>query len=234
MNKLFITSFLLGIAFFCSAEAPGFLKELSPDSAIILPPPPSIKTKAFLSDAGSYEEGMKSKGSMRWNQAVSDADMSLSNLEKIFSEPLSKTTSPTSTPAISKIIDMLRFDAGFYSTNTAKLKYMRERPFVYFKQHSCTPNKDKELAKNGSYPSGHAAAGWAIALILAEIKPSNKEEIIKKGYEYGQSRVICGVHWQSDVIAGRLMGAALVSTLHVNKEFHETLEKAKKEVKNEM
>ncbi|MBS0968333.1 phosphatase PAP2 family protein [Nissabacter archeti] len=234
MNKLLLLSFLSGISFFCSAQAPGFLKELSPDSGIILPPPPPIKSKAFLSDVDSYEEGIKSKGSMRWNQAVSDADMSLENLEEIFSRPLSKKISSTSTPAVSKIIDLIRYDAGFYSTKSAKLKYKRERPFTYFKHHSCTPDKDKELAMNGSYPSGHAAAGWAIALVLAEIKPSNKEEIIKQGYEYGQSRVICGVHWQSDVIAGRLMGAVLVSTLHSNKEFEEALEKAKKEVENEM
>ncbi len=33
----------------------------------------------------------------------------------------------------------------------------------------CTPEDEEKLRKDGSYPSGHTALGWAWALILTEI-----------------------------------------------------------------
>ena len=46
---------------------------------------------------------------------------------------------------------------------------------------------------------------------------------------YGDSRVIVGAHWQSDVDAGRLAGSAAVVTLHTCPEFLEQLAKARAE-----
>lgn len=85
------------------------------------------------------------------------------------------------------------------------------------------------MSNTGSYPSGHASFGWAAALVLAEINPDRETEILRRGYDFGQSRVVCGAHWQSDVDSGRLMGAAVVAALHNNKEFLHVLEKAKYE-----
>ena len=66
---------------------------------------------------------------------------------------------------------------------------------------TCNPEQQEELSTNGSYPSGHTAIGWATALVLAEINPDRQNEILKRGFEMGQSRVICGYHFQSDVDA---------------------------------
>jgi acid phosphatase (class A) len=49
----------------------------------------------------------------------------------------------------------------------------------------------------------------------------------------GISRVICNVHWQSDVDAGRMMGAAAVARLHADEDFLADLRKAKAEAKAE-
>ncbi len=71
---------------------------------------------------------------------------------------------------------------------------MRVRPFVFFDKATCNPPGEKKLRNNGSYPSGHTTESWAVALLLAEINPANQQQILKKGYEYGQSRIICGAH----------------------------------------
>ena len=83
------------------------------------------------------------------------------------------------------------------------------------------------LKDNGSYPSGHAAVGWAWALILSEIAPARNDAILARGRAFGQSRVICNVHWQSDVIEGRFIGAAVVARLHADPEFRTELKSAK-------
>ena len=56
-----------------------------------------------------------------------------------------------------------------------------------------------------------------------------QNEILKRGYELGESRVICGYHWQSDVDAARIVGSAVVATLHTNPAFQQQLQKAKDE-----
>ena len=92
------------------------------------------------------------------------------------------------------------------------------------------PSDEAILRSNGSFPSGHASLGWVWALLLAELVPDRTDAILARGYAFGQSRVICGVHWQSDVDAGRIMGAAVAARLHANPEFQSQLQAAAKEV----
>lgn len=98
-------------------------------------------------------------------------------------------------------------------------------------QPTCSPEDEKHLSDDGSYPSGHTAIGWAWALILAEISPEQADAILARGWAFGQSRMICNVHWQSDVMMGRIMGAAAVATLHTNSEFRAAIEASKDELK---
>lgn len=58
----------------------------------------------------------------------------------------------------------------------------------------------------------------AMALLLSEINPDAQDDILKLGYEWGQSRVIAGYHWQS-LVASRLVAAAGYARLHTNDEF---------------
>ena len=108
---------------------------------------------------------------------------------------------------------------------------MRMRPFMFYNSPSCQPDEEVNLRKNGSYPSGHTAIGWSTALVLAEIRPERANEILKRGYEFGQSRVICRAHWQSDVNAGRVVGSAQYARLHSNAQFLDEMTKAKAEIK---
>ena len=123
----------------------------------------------------------------------------------------------------------MREDAGDLATRSAKKYYNRIRPFKYYNVPTCNSKQEGELSTNGSYPSGHTTIGWAEALVLAEINPDRQNEILKRGFEMGQSRVICGYHWQSDVDAARVVASAVVARLHANKEFQKCLEAAKKE-----
>jgi acid phosphatase (class A) len=85
------------------------------------------------------------------------------------------------------------------------------------------------LRHNGSYPAGHTTLGWVTALLLVEICPGKENEILRIGYEYGQSRVIAGYHWQSDVTAGRLVASSCFARLHTSKAFIKQMKKAQKE-----
>lgn len=86
------------------------------------------------------------------------------------------------------------------------------------------------MAKDGSYPSGHTAVSWAWALILIEISPAQTDAILARGRAFGESRNVCNVHWHSDVVQGRVIGAATVARLHADPAFRADLEAAKAEL----
>ena len=96
---------------------------------------------------------------------------------------------------------------------------------------TCTPEEEGHLEKDGSYPSGHAAIGWAWALILAELAPDRADQLLARGLAFGQSRVVCNVHWQSDVLMGRTLGAAAVARLHFDGKFIAAMQAARKELR---
>ena len=86
------------------------------------------------------------------------------------------------------------------------------------------------MRKDGSYPSGHTAIGWGWALILTELVPDRAEEILARGRAFGESRNVCNAHWYSDVVAGRLVGAAAVAKLHANREFLAAMDAARVDI----
>lgn len=94
----------------------------------------------------------------------------------------------------------------------------------------CTPEDEEVLREDGSYPSGHTAVGWGWALILSELAPDRGEQILARGRAFGESRTVCNVHWYSDVVAGRLVGAAAVAKLHTDPAFREALDAARSDL----
>lgn len=202
-----------------------------PNSFIILPPPPDGASITFLNDQARYTWGKTMRNTPRGEQAVQDARVSGDGVPRAFSEAFGIEINKEGTPEIYQLIVGMREDAGDLGTREAKDYYNRTRPFSFYDEDTCNPEQQEELSTNGSYPSGHTSIGWATALVLAEINPDRQNEILKRGYDMGESRVICGYHFQSDVDAGRLTGAMTVARLHADPAFQSQLEKAKKEFK---
>lgn len=207
-----------------------FLEESEVASSLeLLPPPPEATSILFLYDKARYDWGLLQRDTPRGDQAAEDARVDGNGVPRAFSEAFGIEITKENTPQIHKLVINMREDAGDLATRHAKEHYMRVRPFSFFNQVTCNPEQQKELSTNGSYPSGHTAIGWATALVLAEINVDRQLEILKRGFEMGQSRVICGYHFQSDVDAARLVASAVVARLHANDAFMAQLKKAKNE-----
>jgi acid phosphatase (class A) len=133
------------------------------------------------------------------------------------------------TPQLYRLLQRIQLDA-VQSTAGAKNRYMRTRPFVVHEEPTCAPQDEARLRTNGSYPSGHATIGWAWALVLAEVDPAHANAILARGRSYGESRLVCNMHWQSDILEGRFMGAAVVSRLHAVAAFRADVAAARDEL----
>lgn len=209
--------------------AAGYLTaEQMPDSVALLPPPPAQGSADFAADMEiSKLRGIR--GTPRWEQAVVDDNLAFPKSAEIFSCAMNMPVSEALAPRLYGLLRRTRTDAAVVSDG-AKHHYKRPRPFMENHEPTCIPAKQDGLMANGSYPSGHTSVGWAWALILAELAPDRADAILARGRSYGESRLVCNVHWQSDVVQGRFMGAAVVARLHADPVFRADLEAARTEV----
>jgi hypothetical protein len=69
------------------------------------------------------------------------------------------------------------------------------------------------LADSPSFPSGHTTYGYTGALLLALLTPERYREMIARGAEYGDDRIVVGAHYAMDVIAGRTLATYDVAHL---------------------
>lgn len=198
---------------------PGYLApEERPDSVALLPPPPGEASPLFAADVEIYRATRALRDSPRWQLAAQDADLHFPRAANVFACALGVPVTAAAMPNLYVLLQRTLVDAGL-STSAAKDKYQRVRPYVRYDEPICSPQDAQTLRKVPSYPSGHASAGWAWALILAELAPDRTDAILRRGLEFGTSRVVCGVHWQSDVDAARTVASAVVARLHADPEF---------------
>ena len=210
--------------------AAGYLtQETVPDSLALLPPPPAEGSPALALDEEVHKSAAALRDTPRYRLAALDAELVFPKAADAFACTLGVPIDDQHTPRLYRLMQRILLDAGT-ATAGAKNKYMRARPFMVHQEPSCKPEDEARLRTNGSYPSGHTAIGWAWALALAEVDPARHDAILARGRAYGESRLVCNVHWQSDIIEGRFLAAAVVSQEHAAAEFRADIEAARKEI----
>ena len=200
-----------------------------PDAFHILPPAPSRDSPTRQADIAAYRETRSLKGGDRWDLAASDSVLTPFSILDDESCALGVRVDQTNAPHLIELLTRMSRDAG-HIVNTAKEQFRQLRPFVALGGPICTEADRDATAKSYSYPSGHTTYSWAVGLVLAEIAPDRATPILARARAYGESRVVCGVHWVSDVEEGRTSASILIAVLHSNLQFESDLAAAKREV----
>jgi acid phosphatase (class A) len=110
-----------------------------------------------------------------------------------------------------------------------QLKTVFARPRPYQMDGTLHP-VCKQTAAANSYPSGHTLSGYLLALTLAELLPEKKEAILGRADEYAQHRLICGVHYPSDLEASRRLAYVVFGYLLSNAQFSHDLQASRNEL----
>jgi len=235
MKKLMMIAVLLTTAVCASAQSETdsvdayFTTKEMPDMLKWCPAPPDTIGVAFAYDITQYMWGKQMRNDkVRADIARRDAVYGLDCIIREFSEPFGLKISKEETPEIYKVLRDGTATCDSICT-IPKRYYMRKRPFMRFHEQTLFPEDEPALRKNGSYPSGHTILGWSAALLLSEINPDRADTILARGIMYGDSRVIVGAHWQSDVNAGRLAASAAYAKLHTSERFLEQMRLARQE-----
>ena len=190
-----------------------------PNAMKWLPAPPEPNSTQFAYDLTQYMWGKGERlNEERAQQAIANGVTEMDDMCVQFSEPFGMEISKEKTPKIFHVLYRGVLTVRLCATKP-KTAITRLRPFVRYNEPTLIPEDEETLRYNGSYPSGHSIRGWAMTLLLCEINPAAQDDILALGYQWGQSRVIAGYHWQSDVDAGRLLASAGYARLHTNEQF---------------
>jgi len=84
---------------------------------------------------------------------------------------------------------------------------------------------------HNSYPSGHALGGYLFALTLIEMLPEKREAIMQRADEYAHNRIVCGVHYPSDLRASRELAYVVFGNMLAVPLFQKDLEAARNEIR---
>lgn len=207
----------------------GYLGQDLPDSLRLVPAPPAENSAAFVQDQAVSRASQKLRGTTRYAQAAADADLSFPHAASAFTCALGVPITAERSPYLYQMMRRSMTDAAL-ATYAAKDHYKRTRPFVHYNESTCTPDDEQMLRSDGSYPSGHTSIGWTWALILTELAPERADALLARGRSFGESRLVCNVHWQSDVLEGRAVAAGTVAKLHGDAAFKQDLAAAAAEL----
>lgn len=202
-----------------------------PDARVVLAAPPAAGSAAQQEDDHVFRMTRALKDTPRWALATQDADLTPTHLVADFSCAVGHTLDLKKAPSLQALMALLE---PVTSAHTAEVKayWHRQRPFVGTNLPICT--SPDGLGLHASYPSGHTTTGFGLALLLARLLPEHATAILQRGRVFGESRVVCGVHWKSDVEAGYLNAASQMATLLAHPAIQDDLLAAQKELKAQL
>jgi acid phosphatase (class A) len=201
------------------ADQPPLFRPGLIDAIKLLPTPAALDTEEMKAELQTV---------LRVQETRTDKDIERArDDEKIRTESFQSALGPWATaeklPRLQALFKRMEKEAKVHS-NAAKNHFKRGRPLT-------ADSRVKPLFEepDPGYPSGHSLRGQMFALLLAELAPDKTETLLARGREIGWSRVIGGVHFPSDVNAGRTLGQALAREMLANPAFRMELEEVRKE-----
>ena len=201
-----------------------------PEARLYLPDYPSSSDReAFFNDSLLYRRAYAVRDSDRGKQAVTDASTDISFYLQRFGAAMGVNLSETGTPAIAMYLKTA-YDFTRGGISTAKKSFSRQRPYSYFRESSAVPEDEGPNEDFKSYPSGHTVRAWTIALALVAIDDISCHQVIKVALEIGESRMIAGFHYASDVEAARIAASVGFAKIASDPEFAKLMRRARSEL----
>jgi acid phosphatase (class A) len=191
-----------------------------PDSATLLAPPPlpgSAEQAADLAEVIAVHDACASNETA---VAFSEKKFSVFNLMPAVGEFFDADTLPKTETFFHRV----QKEAAVVA-DAGKDYWQRPRPFTVEPKLAVG-----KLEKSFGYPSGHAAEGMTLALVLAEVFPEKRDAILAIGRNLGWHRVCIGRHYLTDIYAGRVLAQAVVRELKASPAFQKDLAEVKAEM----
>jgi len=134
---------------------------------------------------------------------------------------------PPDFPALRRLTDNAEADIGPY-VKAVKEKYRRLRPYeIEPKLKPCIGDVQGDL----SYPSGHATYGYLMGRLLSALVPERQPELMKRADRFARQRMVCGVHFRSDLEAGQRAADYLFARMQESPDYQRDAGAARQELR---
>ena len=208
-STLLLCTVLSAVAAPALARDASFVSAEQSHAFEILPAPPaneSARTKSELARLHHLED-IRTPAEVE-QAAWDDKNENVFLFKTVFGE----TFDAEHLPALAAFAKRVRADEGL-NTNVAKDGFHRPRPYNFDKTlHPVCATKTKD----DSYPSGHATSGYLLALTLIDLIPERRDDILARADNFARNRLVCGVHYPSDVQASKLLAYAMHAIMSQN------------------
>ena len=203
-------------------EAKPFATAKTIDLLTLLKPPPandSAQTRAELAEVLSVQVTRTPE-----MEAQAQADV----VEDVwrFADVIGPKLKPEALPVFSAFFDRVVATEGAV-VDPAKDMWKRPRPH----QYSPLVKPAVKLSNSGAYPSGHTTVGTLMGIVLSNMIPEKRTEIMARAWAYGENRLIGGIHFRADIEAGRIAGTAIAARIMEQPEFQNEFASAKTELR---
>lgn len=198
---------------------------LSP--GLVLPPPPETGTPKAKSELLEVKRTAAGASAEQRRLATSDA---LTQNVGFFSDTV-KGFNIDHLPLTKALFDQVRYTEA-YEAKVYKGYFVRQRPYVLDPTIVPCTETSKDWSAT-SYPSGHTTMAFSMGVILANLIPEQATEILSRAKMYAENRIVCGVHYRSDIVGGQVLGTLVALQLLQNAEFRQQMDAAKAELRAE-
>jgi acid phosphatase (class A) len=204
------------------AETPPYLGQTHVDLVMLLAPPPAMDSQAQAKEMNMLMTLQDNRTPAQAAKAKADQQRTVFQFGNI----LGPDFTAEKLPKAAEFFDKARKTADDI-LDPAKAFWNRPRPYTANPDiHPCV-----DKPNNASYPSGHSTFGTVMAVLLANMLPEKKTELFIRADEYGFERNIGGVHYPTDVAAGRIAGTVIAAFMFADPQFKTDFEQAKAEVR---
>jgi hypothetical protein len=211
---------LLGIS---AAAQAGSLDPAAVDASRLLPPPPadgSADNKAEFAELRAIAARSTPDELAAAARDGKDENFDLYNTTLGFD----LKALPETSKLLTMVVEEEKDDAKL-----AKKFFHRVRPYSADPTiKTCGQVKSDKPAN--SYPSGHATLAFSTGVVLAQLLPAKSQVIMARAAEYAEHRLVCGVHFRSDIVAGQQYGTIIALRLMDSPAFKTQMAKAQAEL----
>lgn len=204
------------------AEDAPYLRPEQVDLTRFIAPAPTLDSPVTKDDVRTLLQIQAVRTPEQVAAANADVDRVLSRFSDAAGTNLSRERAPRANALVDKA-----WKVANTIVQNAKKTWSRPRPYMSFMEVQLVVPKET----TGSYPSGHATWGMLTAIILADMIPEKAQALYERGIDFGKARLVGGVHYPSDVEAGRLVGTSLAALMLQNSAFQADFAAATQEVR---
>ncbi|TGQ71395.1 MAG: phosphatase PAP2 family protein [Mesorhizobium sp.] len=206
-------------------DAKPFITNKDVDLTMILPSPPANDSAETKAELGAVLTLQVTRTPEMVASAVADAEENVWR----FADVMGPNFNKEKLPKFSAFFDRVVATEGAV-VDPAKDVWKRPRPH----QLSDLVKPVVKLSSSGSWPSGHATVGTMMGIILADMVPEKRAEIMARATQYAHNRVVGGIHYPSDIEMGKISGSVIAAVLLNRDDFKAEYEAARAELRSDL